>query len=265
MAQERGQAMATGATGATPAAATLGHRTEVGLVRSHNEDNYALRDDLGLWVVADGMGGAAAGEKASAIAVKTLAAAVQQGAGLDEAIAAANRAILAAARAGEGRAGMGTTVVAARVTESDYQIAWVGDSRAYLWSDGLRRLSHDHSQVQELIDAEFVTEEQARHHPLRSVITRALGGHDGGAAAPQLVSGTLKPGESLLLCSDGLTCEIEDKAIAAILAAELPGLTDSLSDGQAARAGQRAVDRLVDEALAQGGSDNITVVLIGRG
>src|SRR3546814_7624636 len=122
------------------AAATLGYQSEVGRVRRHNEDSFAVREDLGLWVVADGMGGAAAGEVASAIAVDVIAREVEGGAPLDSAFAEANRSILHAAAAGQGRAGMGSTVVAAQLSGSDYTVAWVGDARAYLWGEDLRRL-----------------------------------------------------------------------------------------------------------------------------
>jgi protein phosphatase len=237
----------------TQAAATLGAQSDVGRVRRHNEDSYTASEDLGLWVVADGMGGAAAGEVASAIAVDVIAREIEGGAELDAAIAEANHAILDAAETGRGRPGMGCTVVAARFSGRDYTVAWVGDARAYLWADGLRRLSHDHSRVQELLDAGMISVEEARRHPQRSVITRVLGGPDGTAAAPEQVSGTLKSGQGLLLCSDGLTSEVADEDIARVL-----------NDGLASkRDGQAAVDRLVSLALDHGGSDNVTVVLVG--
>ncbi|WP_420347575.1 PP2C family protein-serine/threonine phosphatase [Pelagibius sp.] len=240
-----------------PAAATLGHLSDVGRVRRHNEDSYALREDLGLWVVADGMGGAAAGDKASSIVVDVMTRSVERGLALEEAIAEANRSILDAVRSGEGKRGMGSTVVAAQVSGSDYSVAWVGDARAYLWGDGLQRLSHDHSRVQELVDAGLITEQEARSHPRRSVITRVLGGPDGTAAAPDQVTGSLRPGEGILLCSDGLTSEVEDQDIAQVLSGEMTG-------GPSAEAGgQRAVDKLVAMALDHGGNDNVTVVLIG--
>ncbi|CAM9652197.1 unnamed protein product, partial [Ectocarpus fasciculatus] len=227
--------------------------SDVGRVRRHNEDSYALRDDLGLWVVADGMGGAAAGDKASAIVVDVVAREVERGSALEEAIAEANRSILDAVKSGEGKQGMGSTVVAARFAGSDYHIAWVGDARAYLWADGLHRLSHDHSRVQELVDAGLITDEEARQHPHRSVITRVLGGPDGTAAAPDQVTGSLQPGQGLLLCSDGLTSEVADAEIEGVLSREL----------NSAASGQQVVDQLVAKAMEQGGSDNITVVLVG--
>lgn len=242
---------AAGAT--TPAAATLGYQSNVGRVRRHNEDSFAIREDLGLWVVADGMGGAAAGEIASAIAVDVIAREIEGGAELDAAIAAANRSILAAPAAGRGRAGMGSTVVAARLRGHRYTVAWVGDARAYLWGGGLRRLSHDHSRIQELLDAGMISAEEARLHPQRSVITRVLGGPDGTAATVEQVTGALKPGQGLLLCSDGLTSEVPDEDIGRVL-----------SEGLAANGrGQAAAEELVSLALDNGGGDNVTVVLVG--
>ncbi len=237
----------------TGMAATLGVQSDVGRVRRHNEDSFAVREDLGLWVVADGMGGAAAGEVASAIVVDAIAKAVEGGADLGTAIAEANRSVLKAAASGEGKPGMGSTVVAAQLNGRDYEVAWVGDARAYLWGDGLHRLSRDHSRVQELMDAGLISAEEARLHPQRSVITRVLGGPDGTAAASEQVSGSLAPGQGLLLCSDGLTSEVCDAEIAGVLSGN-PAV-----NGQ----GQAAVDRLVALALDHGGSDNVTVILIG--
>jgi protein phosphatase len=250
---QNGNGEEEGSMGSTRPAATLGYQSDVGRVRRHNEDSFAVREDLGLWVVADGMGGAAAGEVASAIAVDVIAREVEGGAGLDTAIAEANRSILDAAAAGRGRAGMGSTVVAAQLSGRDYTVAWVGDARAYLWGDGLRRLSHDHSRVQELLDAGMISLEEARLHPQRSVITRVLGGPDGTAAAPEQITGSLQPGQGLLLCSDGLTSEVGDEEIARVLNATLA------SNGQ----GQAAADQLVSLALDHGGADNVTVVLLG--
>lgn len=240
---------------ATPkgTAATLGLQSDVGRVRRHNEDNFAAREDLGLWVVADGMGGAAAGEVASAIVVEVVPRAVEKGVDLPEAIAEANRSILDAAASGRGRPGMGSTVVAAQFNGNDYRIAWVGDARAYVWGEGLQRISRDHSRVQELLDAGMISETEARNHPHRSVITRVLGGPDGTAADSEQVTGTLQPGQGLLLCSDGLTSEVPDDEIAEVLRGH------STAKGE----GQAAVDRLVSLALEHGGNDNVTVVLVG--
>lgn len=235
------------------AAATLGCLSDVGRVRRHNEDSYAAREDLGLWVVADGMGGAAAGEVASAIAVDVVAREVENGSALNEAIAAANRSILDAAASGRGKPGMGSTVVAAQLSGSDYKIAWVGDARAYVWGETFERLSRDHSRVQELLDAGMISDDEAMHHPYRSVITRVLGGPDGNAAESDQITGTLKPGQGLLLCSDGLTSEVSDDIIAKVLD------NNSVANGR----GQAIVQELVSLALDHGGNDNVTVVLIG--
>lgn len=241
----------------TSRAATLGLQSNVGRVRRHNEDSFAARDDLGLWVVADGMGGAAAGEVASAIVVEVVPRAVERGADLSQALAEANRSILDAVASGRGKPGMGSTAVAARLSGSNYTIAWVGDARAYLWSDGLQRLSHDHSRVQELLDAGLISEAEARSHPHRNVITRVLGGPDGTVADAEQVTGSLKPGEGLLLCSDGLTSEVRDEEIAGVLSSH-----PALNRPEGAQ-GQAAVDGLVSLALEHGGTDNVTVVLVG--
>ncbi len=243
----------SGSAATSTAAATLGLQSNVGRVRRHNEDSFAAREDLGLWVVADGMGGAAAGEVASAIVVDVVPRAVEQGADLPQAIAEANRSILDAAASGRGKPGMGSTVVAAQLNGRDYTVAWVGDARAYIWGDGLQRLSRDHSRVQELLDAGMIDENEARNHPHRSVITRVLGGPDGTAADSEQVSGSLEPGQGLLLCSDGLTSEVCDAEIAEVLSGQLT------TNGE----GQAAVDRLVSLALEHGGNDNVTVVLVG--
>lgn len=234
-------------------AATLGCLSDAGRVRRHNEDSFAVREDLGLWIVADGMGGAAAGEVASAIAVDVVAREVEKGCDLDAAIATANRSILDAATSGKGKPGMGSTVVAVQLTGSDYKVAWVGDARAYAWGERFERLSRDHSRVQQLLDAGLISDEEARDHPYRSVITRVLGGPDGTAAEAELVSGTLKPGQGLLLCSDGLTSEVGDEEIAEVLA------RGPVTNGR----GQAVAEELVSLALAHGGNDNVTVVLVG--
>ncbi|MGF1632054.1 MAG: PP2C family protein-serine/threonine phosphatase [Kiloniellaceae bacterium] len=250
---QNGDGEGEGGPGRSRSAATLGYLSNVGRVRRHNEDSFAVREDLGLWIVADGMGGAAAGEVASAIAVDVIAREVEGGAGLDAAIAEANRSILDAATAGRGKAGMGSTVVAAQVSGCNYTVAWVGDARAYLWGDGLKLLSHDHSRIQELLDAGMISSDEARSHPQRSVITRVLGGPDGTAAAAEQITGSLQPGQGLLLCSDGLTSEVGDEEIARVLSA------NPAAGGQ----GQAVADRLVSLALDHGGADNVTVVLLG--
>jgi protein phosphatase len=146
---------------------------------------------------------------------------------------------------------MGTTIAALRMTASgEFEVAWVGDSRVYLWNgEGLKQLSQDHSYVQELIDQGAITSEQARSHPHRNVVTQALGVTDPQSLRVESVRGQLGGGMQLLLCSDGLTEEVKDTAIAAIV-------------GRQELSAQECVDHLILAALDGGGSDNVTVILV---
>ncbi|MDH3715768.1 MAG: protein phosphatase 2C domain-containing protein [Gammaproteobacteria bacterium] len=227
-----------------------GAGTDVGLARDHNEDAYLVNDELGLWIVADGMGGHEAGEVASAIAVQTVNAAVARGEPLDRAMNLAHKAVLKGSRkGGPGVAGMGCTCVAARIADNAYEVAWVGDSRAYHW-DGAQvsQISHDHSYVQTLVDLGVINEQEAIDHPDRSVLTQCLGSRSVDQLEVGITTGSLAPGDSLLLCSDGLTGEVDDSGITEIMA-------DSGDE-------QVAVDRLIIAALENGGSDNVTVVVV---
>jgi protein phosphatase len=229
----------------------FGHSTHVGLRREHNEDTYYADGDLRLWLVADGMGGHEHGEVASALARDTLVREVGNGTELVRAIQLADEEIIRHSTRRSEALPMGTTIAALRITdESEFEVAWVGDSRVYLWNaDGLRQLSQDHSYVQELIDQGAITSEQARSHPHRNVVTQALGVTDPQSLRVESVRGQLRPGMQLLLCSDGLTEEVKDAAIAAIVARE--DLTP-----------QECVDHLILAALDGGGSDNVTVILV---
>jgi len=228
----------------------FGHLTHPGLRRALNEDTYHGDGELGLWLVADGMGGHACGEVASALARDTIAREIGRGATLPQAIRLADEEIIRVSRRRNDSLPMGTTVVAARVQGNRYEVAWVGDSRAYLWRDGqLSALSQDHSVVQDLVAQGDLTAEQARAHPHRNVVTQALGVTDPAHLNVATTTGDLHPGMQLLLCSDGLTEEVEDTDIARILAHD---------DASA----QECVDVLVAAALDGGGSDNITVVLV---
>jgi protein phosphatase len=230
----------------------LAQRSDTGRVRDHNEDrSYATP---AVVAVADGMGGALAGEVAAQIAV---AAVERVGTGADRgrlraALEDANRDIRRLAAQDAGKAGMGTTMTAASVHDGRADIVHVGDSRAYLWRDGgLLRLTEDHSVVGELLRRGTISQEEADHHPHRNVITRALG------AEPQVqvdvVTQELADGDVLLLCSDGLYGEVGEPEIA----------------GELARAGslEEAAAALVAMANGAGGHDNVTVVLarIGHG
>lgn len=227
----------------------FGHLTHVGLRRSLNEDTYYGDGDLGLWLVADGMGGHACGEVASALAREAIVREVRAGTALEQAVRIADEEIIKASRRRNDALPMGTTVVAARIHGQHFDLAWVGDSRAYLWEAGqLTQLSRDHSYVQEMIARGNLTAEQARTHPRRSAVTQALGVTDPAHLNVATVTGELRPGMGLLLCSDGLTESVSDAAIARLLAEDCSA--------------QECVDLLVASALDGGGSDNITAIVV---
>ena len=231
--------------------ATFGSRTDVGCVREHNEDSLAVAPPL--YVVCDGMGGHAAGEVASEIAVDVIcdrAPAHPDASALGQAVEEANLAIIRAAREGVGRAGMGCTCTAAMLEKDKLVIAQVGDSRAYLLHKGqMQQLTRDHSLVADLIEAGQITEAEARVHPQRSVITRALGSDP--RTQPDLFELTVEAGDRLLLCSDGLSTMLEDDQIAKILASHSEP--------------QRCAAQLVNEAVGRGGYDNVTVIVVDVG
>ncbi len=231
-----------------PPYAPFGSRTDIGCVRDHNEDSLVVQPPL--YVVADGMGGHAAGEVASEIAVQVIAErapSTPDGAELSAAVGAANEEILLAARDGRGRDGMGTTVTAAILEGERLVIAQVGDSRAYLLHQGrLQQLTRDHSLVADMIEAGRLTPEEARVHPGRSVITRALGSVEG--TQPDIYELNVEAGDRLLLCSDGLTGMVRD--------AEIEKILSHVHDPQ------QCASQLTDEALAAGGHDNVTVVVV---
>jgi protein phosphatase len=222
--------------------------TDTGRERRSNEDSAFARPPL--FAVADGMGGARAGEVASGIVVDTLEKGMPDGVAAEEGLAGltreANQLIHEKATADAERAGMGTTLTAACVGADEVAFAHVGDSRAYRFRDGkLEQLTNDHSLVGELVRRGKLTERQAEEHPQRSVITRALGPE--AAVEVDSFSVGAQPGDVFLLCSDGLTSMVEVETMADILRE-----TDSLDE---------AAQRLVDAANERGGRDNITVVL----
>ncbi len=226
----------------------FGHGTHVGLRRARNEDTYYADAGLGLFLVADGMGGHQHGEVASALVRDAVADLVTRGHSLVEAIKGADERLMAQARGHRDAFPMGTTIAALRLSPAGYEVAWVGDSRIYLWKNGLKQISHDHSLVQELVAAGTLDAAQAARHPQRNVITQALGITAVDQLHIGLARGRIEPGMAFLLCSDGLTEEVSDTAIASIV--ERRDL-----------AAQECVDHLVLAALDGGGSDNITVVL----
>src|ERR687893_472651 len=223
------------------------HASDLGRQRQGNEDNYFVRSPL--FVVADGMGGAQAGEVASEMAVDSFDAGLPDGSvaeALVRVIQEANRRIHERSRSDEQAAGMGTTCTAAYVGEQEVTIAHVGDSRAYLWRDGeLVRLTRDHSLVGELVARGKLTEEQAEAHPQRSVITRALGPERDVVVDVETFDA--RHGDVYLLCSDGLTSMIHEAGVQPVL--ERTGDLD------------RAGRELIAAANEAGGRDNITVIL----
>ena len=224
-------------------------RTDTGRQRRGNEDAFYARAPL--FAVADGMGGAQAGEVASHLAVEVLEQGLPEGAGsVEERLRArvreANTRIMESAGADDARAGMGTTLTVAYVGEDDLTVAHVGDSRLYRLRDGsFERLTDDHSLVEELVRQGKLTPEQADEHPQRSIITRALGAEEGVEADSRTWPG--RDGDVYLICSDGLTSMIPEARVADVL-------TSAASLAAAGRA-------LIDAANDAGGRDNITVVL----
>ena len=225
----------------------IGAATDVGRVRDHNEDSFLIDEAAGLVAVADGMGGHRGGEVASAAALEALRIAFVAGSSIEHAVVVANDAVYDQSVADPNLRGMGTTLTAGVLTEQTFVLGHVGDSRAYLARDGgLRRVTTDHSLVEELIQAGELTEAEAEHDPRRSQITRALGLEPGVRVDIEEI--TLRPGDRILLCSDGLTNMVSEPELAAGLAAT--------SDPQV------LADELVSAANAAGGVDNITVIII---
>lgn len=226
----------------------VGARTDVGVVRDQNEDGYLAEGPL--FAVADGMGGHQGGEVASQVALETVAAmAREQGPtlDLDAAIRAANDAILARASGDRDLEGMGTTLTIVREEDGRITIAHVGDSRAYLLRDGdLRQLTEDHTLVHRMVTEGKLTEAEAKIHPHRSILTRALGVEPG--IQVDVDARQVSVGDRIMLCSDGLTGMVGEQQIEEILKSEPDP--------------QKAADLLVDEANRAGGQDNITVVIL---
>lgn len=225
-----------------------GVASDRGLVRQNNEDSYLVR--RGLYAVCDGMGGARAGEVASEMACRGLLEIEPDDASaedLADAVVEIDQAIVRRSLEEEGLVGMGTTLTAALAGGGSLTLAHVGDSRAYrLRSGGLDQLTEDHSWVAEMVRRGELTPAQAAVHPHRSVITRVLG--SGGELRPDIVEVPVEEGDRILICSDGLTSMVSDERIAEILAQNDEPPT--------------AARLLVEAALASGGEDNVTVVVI---
>lgn len=236
--------------------------SDVGRMRTRNEDSFGIEEDLSLYVVADGMGGHGNGDIASRIAVQAVSDFVRENSQepadaegdqigesemLSEAVREAHRSVLRAADTDRSLFGMGTTLVGMLVVDSEALVAHVGDSRVYrLRDDELERLTSDHSWVNEQVAAGHLSEEQARVHPLKSVVTRALGGESDYEADVQRLD--LRSGDRFLICSDGLTTMLTDRDIGEHLTGD-----GSLED---------TCRTLISASNERGGYDNITVVML---
>lgn len=237
---------------------TVAARSDVGMIRSGNEDSFYAHAnrERGLFMVADGMGGHAAGEVASEMAVQIVSRELAALSDLHSSVArervaeslrVANRAIYDRTIAESDKQGMGTTASLLLLSGARYLIGQVGDSRVYLLRDGaLSQITKDHSYVQEQVDAGFLTPEQARYHPYSNVITRCVGASED--VEPDTYAGEVKTGDVFLVASDGLTGMVDDRRIQQLLLSR-------------ATAG-RVVDALIAEANYRGGLDNITAIVV---
>jgi serine/threonine protein phosphatase PrpC len=234
-----------GATPAPPASFEHSARTHVGVVRTLNEDRLLARPEAGLWAVADGMGGHDAGDLAAQAVIDRLAAAVPERESIRSAIGEANEQLRDRARASGGRVS-GATIVILQLRGSEYRCYWAGDSEAWLMRGSeLRKLTRDHSLVEELVQAGVVAERDRHRHPQAHVITRAVG--VGDDTALDEVSGGFAPGDLFLLCSDGLTGAIGAEGLRSI---------DPTAPLEA------EADRMLGDALARGAADNVSLVLV---
>jgi serine/threonine protein phosphatase PrpC len=236
-------------------------RSDVGMIRSGNEDSFETNVNadhtFGVFVVADGMGGHAAGEVASLMAVqavitelgdlKTIDEGGKAGNKLADSLRTANRNIHDRMLAEADKQGMGTTASVLVIDQKRYLIGQVGDSRVYLLRDGsLQQITKDHSYVQEQVDAGFLTPEQAKYHPYSNVITRCVGASE--SVEPDIYRGEIKAGDIFLVASDGLTGMVDDRRIHALLMSRAEP--------------ERKVHSLISEANGRGGLDNITAIVV---
>ncbi len=216
--------------------------------RDNNEDSFVCDPANGLWFVADGVGGLALGEVASAICAHTLTTMISAGHGVNQSIETTHKRIREFADAEANGANMGSTLVLLLSRGGLYNVFWAGDCRAYLFDGNLTQITRDHSYLQALLDSGDLSEEDAREDPRRNGITKALGLLELTAVRADSISNRWKTGQQILLCSDGLSGCVDDLNIARILMSQA-------SD-------QEKVDALVAEALSNGGTDNITVILV---
>ena len=228
-------------------------RSHVGYVRANNEDSYDSVPDLGLFIVADGLGGAAAGERASAVAVRTLVAEAREAGGpvtaatLCNAIELANRLLRIESENDPALRGMGTTVTAAIVQPEGIQVVNAGDSRAYrLSGERLECLTEDHTWVRDFAAATGVDPDQLKNHRYRHVLTKAVGAEE--TVGADAIEAGFSAGDVLLLCSDGLHGVVPREVIAECL--------------QAGSSVEEKAGALIDAALDRGAPDNVTVLVV---
>ncbi len=231
-------------------------KTNVGLKRSANEDTFVIKGDMGFCLVADGLGGAAAGELASRLFAEASLEVFQQAEDLIEknvveriqnSFRLANEKIREHVEMNPSHKGMGCTADLMALSDQGFVLGHLGDSRTYRFRDGrLKQLTHDHSLIQAQIDQGLIAEESARGHPLRNVILQAVGIKED--LELDVIRGRTYPNDQFLLCSDGLTDMVDDDALEDVLRAQMPA--------------QNKIERLIDLALSGGGKDNITVVLV---
>jgi len=234
-------------------------RTDVGMIRSGNEDSFAVDAPVsatrGIFIVADGMGGHAAGEVASEMAVQIVTREIKDVKSISDsaikllgaALRMANRAIHDRTTTEPDKQGMGTTASVLVLSDARYLIGQVGDSRIYLLRDGgLKQLTKDHSYVQEQVDLGNLTPEQARYHPYSNVITRCVGASP--EVEPDLYTGEARTGDIFLVASDGLTGMVDDRRLAQLLMSRTEP--------------ERKVAALIAEANGRGGLDNITAIVV---
>lgn len=236
-----------------PNALLFGAATHTGLVRSNNEDCFLAEPDMGLWLIADGMGGHDAGEVASDIARATVKEKIIEKEPLVSAIEQSHETIKEAARNNIGSPNMGTTIIALQDFGAYYQVAWVGDSRAYVWdtlTSNLSQLSCDHSYVQALFDAGSITAEEMHDHPQKNVITQSLGVSTLDSVQVDTVRKNWKAKQRIILCSDGLSDLLTNQEI------------ETCCKKFLRQSDQALVDALISAALDRGGKDNVTVQVI---
>lgn len=230
----------------------FGHATHIGQRRSRNEDTCFADPAIGLFLVADGLGGHHHGALAAGLARDSIVRDVRAGYPLDQAVRRADAAIIDYPGNRDSGLPMGTTIALLRLVGDAFEAAWVGDSRIYRHDGSLVRLSHDHSVAQQEVDHGRLDEHAARHDPRRSMVTQALGVTPPCDLMIETAHGSVEKGSCFLLCSDGLTDELEDEHLARSLAR-----TDL--------AAQECVDHLLLDALDAGGHDNITAVMVRIG